>query len=70
MIEEYEWENCVRCGRSEYAYALATGFAMLLWHTEIGPLCEFCYGDYKEPEEIDEQDIGPPAGMPVRLGHR
>jgi hypothetical protein len=43
MNEEYEWENCVVCGKSEEAYFLETGFAMLLWHTEIGPMCEDCY---------------------------
>lgn len=45
---EYEWENCVVCGASEEQYFLETGLAMLLWHTEIGPMCESCYADHIE----------------------
>lgn len=47
---EYSWENCVVCGASEKEYFLESGFAMLLWHTEIGPMCEACYENYDEDD--------------------
>ncbi len=49
----YKWESCVGCGRSEKDYFLETGFAMLIWHTDIGAMCEYCYGEYDD-EERDE----------------
>jgi hypothetical protein len=42
---QYEWETCVNCGMSEKDYFQETGFALLLWHTENGVLCEHCYGN-------------------------
>ena len=51
---EYDWENCVVCGASEEKYFLETGLAMLLWHTEIGPMCDLCYLDYIEEDCIED----------------
>lgn len=49
-FKDYPWESCVGCGRSEVAYFLETGWSMLIWHTDIGPMCEYCYGNYEEPD--------------------
>jgi hypothetical protein len=47
---EYEWETCVICGKSEKDYFLETGFAMPIWHTDRGAMCEECWpeNDYDE----------------------
>lgn len=44
----YVWEVCVGCGRSDKEYGIKTGFAMLIWHTSKGPMCEYCYGESSE----------------------
>jgi hypothetical protein len=45
MQTVYEWETCVICGASEQEYFINTGFAMLIWHTSKGPMCEVCWPD-------------------------
>lgn len=50
-MTDYNWENCVVCGKSEEEYFLKTGFAMLLWHTTIGPMCEDCWPHF-DPDRI------------------
>ena len=47
---EYEWETCVVCGKSEETYYAETGFAMLIWHTNTGAMCEECYENFDENE--------------------
>lgn len=47
----YEWEECAKCGRSEKAYFIETGYSMLTWHVKIGMLCEDCYGDYEDEDD-------------------
>lgn len=52
IIEDYEWEICVVCGKSEKEYFLNTNFAMLIWHTSIGPMCEKCWSEYEENDDL------------------
>jgi hypothetical protein len=55
-LTEYKWSDCVICGRSEKQYSLETGFAMLLWHTSKGPMCEFCVGEFGDKDELEDSE--------------
>jgi hypothetical protein len=53
---KYEWESCVKCGRSEKDFFLENGYSMLLWHPEPGPMCEYCWGDWAKEQDEDEEE--------------
>ena len=44
----HQWETCAICGKSEKDHFVNTGFDMLVWHVDIGMLCEDCYPEYPD----------------------